>query len=221
MPTTLCIDTSCGAIVVALSEGSTNRSRVTGRIEAVRAQEALVLVDACLDEAAVRRSSLDRVFVGVGPGSFTGLRVGVATARALAGALGLPLGGGSSLAAVAASIVPDDDVAGEPQAAAEGWVVEADIDARRQERFRQRFRVTVAPGGQARVVPIEQMRIVPEATLAIAGTDDARTVTGPPTPQGLAALAAAADFGDPRAVLPTYGRAPDAVPADRIARLGR
>jgi tRNA threonylcarbamoyladenosine biosynthesis protein TsaB len=64
--------------------------------------------------------AIDRIAVGVGPGGFTGLRIGIATARALAQARDLPLVGVSSLAALAAPV--------------EGPVV-AVIDARRGEVF--------------------------------------------------------------------------------------
>jgi tRNA threonylcarbamoyladenosine biosynthesis protein TsaB len=59
-------------------------------------------VDALLRRGGVRESQLEGLAVGTGPGSFTGLRMGLATARALAFALGLPVAGVSTLAALAA-----------------------------------------------------------------------------------------------------------------------
>jgi tRNA threonylcarbamoyladenosine biosynthesis protein TsaB len=75
-----------------------------------------------LVEEVVDWDAIERIAVGVGPGGFTGLRIGIATARALAQARDLPLVGVSSLAALAAG------------AQHEGAVV-AVVDARRGEVF--------------------------------------------------------------------------------------
>src|SRR5215210_5860183 len=76
-------------------------------------------VDALLRQGGVRPSQLECLVVGTGPGSFTGLRMGLATARALAFALDVPVAGVSTLAALAA---------GAPEALPV-------LDARRREVF--------------------------------------------------------------------------------------
>jgi tRNA threonylcarbamoyladenosine biosynthesis protein TsaB len=83
----------------------------------------LVLIEEALAEAGAGWDEVERIAVGVGPGGFTGLRLGIATARALAQARDLPLTGISSLEALAAG------------AADEGRPVAAVIDARRGEVF--------------------------------------------------------------------------------------
>lgn len=83
------------------------------------AQRALVLVDDVLAVAGYGREHVGQIVVGCGPGSFTGLRIGIATARGLALALAVPCAGVSTLAALAA---------GAPGALAL-------IDARRGELF--------------------------------------------------------------------------------------
>jgi tRNA threonylcarbamoyladenosine biosynthesis protein TsaB len=69
---------------------------------ASRASTLLEDVDALLRQAGARTGELEALAVGIGPGSFTGLRVGLATARGLALALGIPGAGVSTLDALAA-----------------------------------------------------------------------------------------------------------------------
>ena len=86
---------------------------------------ALPLIVEVLAEAGVGWEDVTRIVVGVGPGTFTGLRIGVATAQALAYARGIPLVGVSTLQSLA--------LLGAESDAAE--LVAAVIDARRGELF--------------------------------------------------------------------------------------
>ena len=86
--------------------------------------QLLVALEACVADAG-GWDAIGRVAIGVGPGSYTGLRIGIATARALAQARGLALAGVSSLSALAAGIGELD-----PERAAL-----AVLDARRGEVF--------------------------------------------------------------------------------------
>jgi tRNA threonylcarbamoyladenosine biosynthesis protein TsaB len=78
-----------------------------------------------LGGAGTSWEQLDRIAVGVGPGTFTGLRVGVATARALSQSTQLPLVAVSTLQALSLNAGPDDGVS----------AVLAVLDARRGEMF--------------------------------------------------------------------------------------
>lgn len=94
--------------------------------ESQRAAERLLeLVERCLADAEVAPGQLDRVAVGIGPGSFTGLRVGIALAQGLALGLDRPLVGVPSLQALARAAVP----------VAEGSSLVAVVDAHRGELF--------------------------------------------------------------------------------------
>jgi tRNA threonylcarbamoyladenosine biosynthesis protein TsaB len=67
-----------------------------------QASTVLEAIDALLRQAGAHATDLDRLVVGVGPGSFTSTRIGLAAARGLAFALDLPVAGVSTLAALAA-----------------------------------------------------------------------------------------------------------------------
>ncbi|HVS28339.1 MAG TPA: tRNA (adenosine(37)-N6)-threonylcarbamoyltransferase complex dimerization subunit type 1 TsaB [Solirubrobacteraceae bacterium] len=101
------------------------------------ATRLLGLVDEVLRAAAIELEAVDQIAVGVGPGSFTGLRIGIATARALAQGSGRPLSGVSSLLALAAGAAHDGPVM-------------AVIDARRGEAFAALYeRLTARVGPRA------------------------------------------------------------------------
>jgi tRNA threonylcarbamoyladenosine biosynthesis protein TsaB len=92
--------------------------------------------------------AVDRIAVGIGPGTFTGLRIGIATARALARARELPIVGISSLQALAAGAggwaapgdTADAPLSAAPERAADPPLVLAVIDARRGEAFAAAWR---------------------------------------------------------------------------------
>jgi tRNA threonylcarbamoyladenosine biosynthesis protein TsaB len=98
------------------------------------ATRLLPLADGLLAHAALDWGALERIAVGVGPGTFTGLRIGVATARGLAQSLGVELIGVSTLRALAEGVWAG--TSGEGVGASSEWLtVLAAIDARRGEVF--------------------------------------------------------------------------------------
>jgi len=94
---TLAFDTATSVATAALVRDG----QVLGE-RTCRAIEVLADADELLREARVERSALDGLVVGTGPGSFTGLRLGLAAARGLAFALDVPVAGVPTLDALAA-----------------------------------------------------------------------------------------------------------------------
>lgn len=96
----LAIETSTEALSIALrtEQGTLERGLETARGHAER---ILSLIDAVLGEESVRLSQLDGIAAGVGPGSFTGVRISVAVAQGLSFGAGLPVVPVTSLEALA------------------------------------------------------------------------------------------------------------------------
>jgi tRNA threonylcarbamoyladenosine biosynthesis protein TsaB len=101
----LAFDTATPAVTVALHDGERVVASLT-RVDAMRHGELLAPgITSVLDEAWVPRQDLTAIAVGVGPGPFTGLRVGLVTARTLALALDIPVYGVCTLDVLAAQAV--------------------------------------------------------------------------------------------------------------------
>jgi tRNA threonylcarbamoyladenosine biosynthesis protein TsaB len=120
--------TSATAVALRLADGHTAELRDDPAAGAHpgHATRLLEMARELLADAGVAWSAVDRIAVGVGPGTFTGLRVGVATARGLAQSLSAQLVGVSSLQALALAAFAAD---------AGADAVLAVIDARRGEAF--------------------------------------------------------------------------------------
>lgn len=118
----LALDTSSPAVTVAVHDGKTvlaERTTVDARRHTELVAPSIVGV---LEEAGVGRSELTSIAVGVGPGAFTGLRIGLMTARTLGAVLEIPVNGVCSLDIIAA------------EAAVQGEYVVV-TDARRKEVY--------------------------------------------------------------------------------------
>lgn len=210
----LVLDTSSAAVTAGLVEFGAGTDPIV-RAERVtvdaRAHAELLIpsLRACLVEAGVSIADLAAVVAGLGPGPYTGLRVGLMTAAALADATGLPSYGVCSLDAIAAAHPDQDDllVAG---------------DARRKEVYWARYRHGERIGEPAVDKPAELAGQLSAGPAAMAGAG-ARLYTEVlglpllaadyPTPAGLAACAAerVRDRAPGEVLVPLYLRRPDAV----------
>ena len=127
----LALDAATTACSVAcLSDGAI----IAGREEIASPRQAEILmpmVEAVMSEANLDYARLDLIAVTNGPGSFTGVRIGLATARGLALASGLPLAGVTTLEALVAAPSADER---------QGRIILAALDARRDQIYGQFFR---------------------------------------------------------------------------------
>lgn len=73
-------------------------------LDNAHSQKIIGLISCLLEQLATRKGELDAIAVSCGPGSYTGLRIGVSVAKGLAYALGIPLIGISSLEAIASQV---------------------------------------------------------------------------------------------------------------------
>lgn len=203
----LVIDTALDACTAAVSRDGALAAARSEQMARGHQERLAPLVRQVMAEAAMAFADLDRIAVTVGPGSFTGLRVGLAFAKGLGLALDRPVVGFGVLDALAAS-------------APGPGITAALIDARREQVYVRRFR-DGAPLEAPQAVDLER------AAQLLAGPDGARRLVGSgaallaarlpdaeivavtaPTPQALLALAATSST--PAA--PLYLRPPDAAP---------
>jgi tRNA threonylcarbamoyl adenosine modification protein YeaZ len=204
----LALDTATPAVSVALHDGSAVRVRRRGAPGRRHAEVLTPLVAEVLAEAGVAGPSLDAVVVGVGPGAYTGLRVGLATAAALGLAFDVPVHGACTLDALAAQ-------AGLP---GEALVV---TDARRRQVFWGRYvdgrRVTGPRVAAPHDVPGRGVPAVGGG--ALAHPDAFPRACGPEHPDA-AWLAAGVLAGSIEVlpVEPVYLRQPDVTLAPRTER---
>lgn len=97
----LAVDTALDACSVVIAEGETIRASLSERMNRGQAERIAPMAREAAAQAGISFSQLDRIAVTTGPGSFTGVRVGLSFARALALAINKPCIGVSTLEALA------------------------------------------------------------------------------------------------------------------------
>lgn len=218
MQRVLGFDTSTAHLSVAITAGTEiERERTLDSDPSGRPRHARELLNVIEEIVAGSGGwdSLGRIAVGLGPGTFTGLRIGIATARGLAQAGGLELVGVSSLVALAAG-------------ARARTPVLAAIDAKRNEVFAALYHGDEEVWPECVTSPadlVERLAAVGESPLAVGdgavrfrGELEASGAEIPPSDDGahrvrahnICLLAAGAEAGPLAEIKPTYLRRPDA-----------
>jgi tRNA threonylcarbamoyl adenosine modification protein YeaZ len=206
----LAIDTAGTGCFAAVYDSSTDAVLASAGADIGRghAEQLMAFIDQALAESGKVLADMDRIAVTIGPGSFTGIRVGVAAARGFALALNVPAVGVSTLAAIA-------------EAGRElhpGRAILATIDAKRDELYCQSFEADGAARSAALMLEIpEAQRLFADFDGLICGTATRHLTDHPPECAAqtdltdirlVARLGAAADplRGKPS---PLYLRGPD------------
>ncbi|MGE5538335.1 MAG: tRNA (adenosine(37)-N6)-threonylcarbamoyltransferase complex dimerization subunit type 1 TsaB [Gemmatimonas sp.] len=207
--------TACSAAVLADGNIAAERFAAMERGQA----EALVpMIAETLRAAGITPAALGAVAVTVGPGAFTGVRIGLAAARGLAIAANLPCIGVTTFEAVIERVAAG---------ASRGEILVAAIESKREEVFLQPFDATRMPLGEPfAAAPEDAGRALPEGDLVVVGDAAGRLVaglrrparvspvSGPPRAACVAAVAARRVHAGNTGVLPRpfYLRPPDARP---------
>lgn len=211
-------DTALGACSAALWADGAVRARRFATLSRGHAEILLPMIQDVCAEAGCGFDALDRLAVTIGPGSFAGTRVGLAAARGLALATGLPLVGVTTLEAVVAGLAADAETA-----------LVAVLDAYRGEVYVQLFGPGLEPRSAPAALPPDAAAALvdrPRARLAGSGAAvlspllaargvavDVAAGREQPDAAWVAALAAGRAPGVPPA--PLYLRPPDATPPAR------
>lgn len=221
----LAIDTALEACSACVMENGAVVARESVPMTRGHAEALLPMVQRVVATTARGFEGLDRVAVTIGPGSYTGLRVGIAAARAIGLAAKAPVVGVTTLSALLAPLV----------AAGERRLLAAAVDARHGSVYFQ----AVAPGGRSVVAPAhmavrDAVRYLGSGAVVLTGSGgpivgaeamqkgvEVLLADAEPAPE-IAWVARLGMAADPGSALPKplYLRAPDARPQDaaRVAR---
>lgn len=215
----LAMDTACDACSAALwADGGVAAARSLP-MRRGHAEALLPMVETVMSEGGLGFAALDAIAVTCGPGSFTGLRTGLAAARGLALALGLPLVAVTTLEAVAAAAARAAAKAEEAAPA-----ILAAIETRRADLYVQGFSAALQPLDEPRAQsPAEAAALAGTRPTALAGDGAGRVLEAwQANPAGVApaiASAAGPDAAIVAEIAAGRGLAPSRMGETRIAPL--
>ncbi len=222
----LAVDTALGACSVAIALDGEVVARAFKPLSRGHAEVLFAMISEVEQEAGLRASDMDRFAVTIGPGTFTGLRVGLSAARGLGLATSKPVLGLTTLQALAAGVAAKDLTSED--------VITSVIDAKRGECYMQMFDPALMPlsvpmivqldaaaaalgealqkaGGRAFLVGTGAM-LIAERLGQVTHLTQVHLTGAPDQPDAgrLALLAAAIDDVASAPARPLYLRAPDA-----------
>ncbi|PZM12157.1 tRNA (adenosine(37)-N6)-threonylcarbamoyltransferase complex dimerization subunit type 1 TsaB [Rhizobium tubonense] len=206
----LALDTAGVDCAAAVYDSGTDSvlGEVTETIGRGHAELLMAIIDRALVKAGVALQSVDRIAVSIGPGSFTGIRVGVAAARGFALSLGIPAVGVTTLQVLAAA----------HHQANPGRPLLVAMDAKRGEVYLQRFDERGHAAGEPVAVTVEKAQAIASGFKGDIVGSGASLLTGQSTENSgdrfpiavIAKLGALAGIGEkPK---PLYLRGPDVRP---------
>ncbi|WP_339780579.1 tRNA (adenosine(37)-N6)-threonylcarbamoyltransferase complex dimerization subunit type 1 TsaB [uncultured Thalassospira sp.] len=224
-PTLLAIDTASTSLATAVLVNGEVKGELFENMERGQAESLLPFIMQSLREAELDFADIDGIAVTVGPGAFTGMRIGLSTARGLGLARKIPVLGVSSLEAVAYGVSERDH---------QGRNILVALDSKRNEIFAQAFDARKNPISPPECLgPRQALMLAPPGPTILVGDATARLLTaaangggdffagtapGLPRAGNVARIAAQRwEKGESLAPVPLYLRAPDAKRMDELA----
>ncbi len=191
MPNVLTIDSSTNAVAVACGTSDQDAASRCVEQRAFHSENILVVIDEILKERSWVMKDIQVIGVGVGPGLFTGLRVGISAAHAFAHALDIPLVYFSSLELVANRLSLESRPEGfstkdlNIEVDAKRYDIRVARDARRGEFYRATYSSTLIPVTactiDTTIFSTKRERIVSESLIAYEEYGEEETTTPPDT----------------------------------------
>ena len=224
-PTLLAIDTASTSLATAVLVNGEVKGELFENMERGQAESLLPFIMQSLREADLDFADIDGIAVTVGPGAFTGMRIGLSTARGLGLARKIPVLGVSSLEAVAYGVSERDH---------QGRNILVALDSKRNEIFAQAFDARKNPISPPECLgPRQALMLAPPGPTILVGDATARLLTAAAngggdffagTAPGLPRAGNVARIAAQRwkkceslAPVPLYLRAPDAKRMDELA----